>query len=95
MALTAPASTGTPVHEPVHGRAGTTATEATDRDREARGRPGRRTRLDLSRACRSPRPEVPRHILYSYSGELDALTVRTLPARSPRPAGQPPRTWQS
>jgi hypothetical protein len=95
MALIVPDSTGMPVHEPVHGGADITAIPATQRYHDGR----RMARLAVPSwsppASHFPPPGGPRHSPCYDSDKLDALTVGTLPTRSPRPAGEPPRTSQS
>ena len=90
MALIPPDSTGMPVHEPVHGRANTTANSATDRDRDGQ----RIARLPApswpSPGLSFPRPEVLRDIP-CYLQRRSRRPDRPHCADAvPRPAGEPP-----
>jgi hypothetical protein len=89
MALIAPDSTGMPVHEPVHGRAGTTANSATHRNRDSpEDGPAAGTQPALPRLL-VPRPDAPPSIPDHDTDELDAPAVRTCRPGSPgRPSSR-------
>jgi hypothetical protein len=106
MALIASDSTGTPVHEPVHGRADTTANPATHRDRGGRrtARPmlpswppgfslpsGGATAHSRSRQRRTRHPDRPHHYRRGpQAGRRAAAHLAKLTARS-----SPENGWRS